>query len=171
MDYSQYVVKTLIAGAMKLGPIIVMIGLGYLVFIKLPFVFFRRGMKMAKEEKLPEFPRIEPKIERPQPKVERRQEKPQERREPPKQERRQEKTERPKPAPEQKASLSSPEEIFEFKPGQSFTMDELKKKHRELLKGCHPDRVAALDPEFKKLADRRSKEINAAYEKLKSKAV
>lgn len=32
----------------------------------------------------------------------------------------------------------------------------------------HPDRVGGLDEEFKKLAEKRMKEINAAYEQLRS---
>jgi DnaJ-domain-containing protein 1 len=34
----------------------------------------------------------------------------------------------------------------------------------------HPDKVAGLAPEFQALADRRMKEINAAYEAVKQRS-
>jgi DnaJ-class molecular chaperone len=34
----------------------------------------------------------------------------------------------------------------------------------------HPDKVVGLAPEFQALADKRMKEINAAYEVLKSRS-
>jgi DnaJ like chaperone protein len=46
----------------------------------------------------------------------------------------------------------------------------LKKRYFELLKQNHPDRVASMGPDFKKLAENNTKEINKAFETLKKKA-
>ena len=39
--------------------------------------------------------------------------------------------------------------------------------YRKLVQQYHPDKVANLAPEFRELAERRMKEINAAYQRLK----
>lgn len=64
----------------------------------------------------------------------------------------------------------SPEALFNIKPGENFTQEELKKKYRELLKQHHPDKVASEGTQVRKLADKKTQDINSAYEKLKSKA-
>jgi DnaJ like chaperone protein len=51
-----------------------------------------------------------------------------------------------------------------------MTQSDLKKRYFELLKQNHPDRVASMGHDFKKLAEKNTKEINKAYEKLKKKA-
>ena len=63
----------------------------------------------------------------------------------------------------------TPEEIFNIKGGQVFSESELKKRYFELLKQNHPDRVASMGEDFKKLAEKNTKDINDAYEKLKRK--
>ena len=70
----------------------------------------------------------------------------------------------------EKSKDISAERIFEFSEGQSFTKEELRKKYHELLRQNHPDKVALLSPDFKKLAEQKTKDINTAYEKLKKKA-
>jgi hypothetical protein len=45
--------------------------------------------------------------------------------------------------------------------------DEISQAYRRLAQMYHPDKVAGLGPEFQVLADKRMKEINAAYEVLK----
>ena len=47
-----------------------------------------------------------------------------------------------------------------------FTLEELKKKWRELSKKYHPDKYATLDVDLQKLAEDKLKEINEAYEYL-----
>ena len=49
-----------------------------------------------------------------------------------------------------------------------FTPTELTKAYRAAIKLNHPDKVAAMATEFKVLAERRSRMINQAYEKLRS---
>ena len=44
------------------------------------------------------------------------------------------------------------------------TMEEIQKAYRRKIMQYHPDRVEALGPEFKKLAESRTREINRAYE-------
>jgi DnaJ-class molecular chaperone len=44
---------------------------------------------------------------------------------------------------------------------------EISAAYRHLAQMYHPDKVAGLAPEFQILADKRMKEINAAYEALK----
>jgi DnaJ-domain-containing protein 1 len=41
--------------------------------------------------------------------------------------------------------------------------DEIVRKYRHKIQRCHPDRVAGLAPEFLRLAEERTKELNAAY--------
>ncbi|RLC29636.1 MAG: hypothetical protein DRH37_07130 [Deltaproteobacteria bacterium] len=46
--------------------------------------------------------------------------------------------------------------------------EEIKKAYRRLANKYHPDKVSYLGPEFQSLADRRFKEIQAAYQALMS---
>jgi hypothetical protein len=64
----------------------------------------------------------------------------------------------------------TPEEVFSFQSGEKFNQTELKKRYHQLLKENHPDRVASMGPDFKKLAEKKTKEINKAFEALKKKA-
>ena len=176
----QYFVKTMIAAVMKLGPIVLFALGGYLLFIKLPFLFLKKSMQDQKQKlqeenkglslvqektvasatpvKKPQEKPLRQELPPPQAKQEKKQE----------QKRTEEKKEQPK-RPEAKPSLSD-EEILGFKPGQSFTQSELKKRYVELIRQNHPDKVATRGPDFKKLAEKNTKEINQAFEKLKKKA-
>ncbi|HXH30611.1 MAG TPA: J domain-containing protein [Bacteriovoracaceae bacterium] len=64
----------------------------------------------------------------------------------------------------------SPESVFELTPGQAFSKSELKKKYYDLLKMNHPDKVASLGQDFKVLAEKKTKDINSAYDRLKNRA-
>ncbi len=44
------------------------------------------------------------------------------------------------------------------------TVDEIRQAYRALMGQYHPDKVATLGAELRDLAERKSKEINAAYE-------
>ena len=44
------------------------------------------------------------------------------------------------------------------------TVDEVRQAYKILMSQYHPDKVASLGDELKALAERKSKEINAAYE-------
>lgn len=63
------------------------------------------------------------------------------------------------------ASTKSPYEVLGVGPGASLS--DITAAYREQARKNHPDRVANLDPEFRELAERRMKAINAAYEELK----
>lgn len=181
MSYDQYVVTTFIKAGEKIVPVVVSIVVGYFVFIKLPFWFFRQTLKDVRkmhpeEDHLPKFPE-EPKIMRLEDKIRRDNEelkKEQQRFQKPKSE--EPKKERPKqeqkPPPKKPAAETGPsaESVFEMKPGEKFTQEQLKAKYRELLKQSHPDRVASMGPDFRKLAEKKTKELNDAYDKLKRKA-
>jgi len=52
---------------------------------------------------------------------------------------------------------------------RSATPEEVKKAYRQLANKYHPDKVAHLGDEFKNLAERRFKDIQNAYQELKSK--
>ncbi len=137
------------------------------------------------EDNLPKFPeeakvmRLEDKIrrdaeelkkeqqKREQPKTERRKE---ERKEEPRKEKKKEEQKKEPPKRPAAEVGPSPESVFELIPGQKLSSSELKSRYHELLKQSHPDRVASMGPEFKKLAERKTKEINEAYSKLKKKA-
>lgn len=47
-----------------------------------------------------------------------------------------------------------------------FTTDELRTAYRQQMSQYHPDKVSSLAPEFRELAESKSKEINRAYEML-----
>jgi hypothetical protein len=57
-------------------------------------------------------------------------------------------------------------ELLGLKPG--FSQKELKTAWREAVRMNHPDKVAALSAEFKALAEKRTKKINQAYERLRT---
>ena len=59
---------------------------------------------------------------------------------------------------------SSPHQILGVQPGA--TKDEIQAAYKRLAKQYHPDRVASLGEEFRHLAERRMKVINAAYQAL-----
>ena len=46
--------------------------------------------------------------------------------------------------------------------------EEIRTAYRRLVQQYHPDRVVTLAPEFRDLAEERMKEINAAYQELKT---
>ncbi len=193
MDYGQYVMVTMMKAGTKIVPFVVSIVVGYFVFIKLPFWFFRSTMRDARkadpEFDLPKFPeeakvmRLEEKIKRDAEEMKKEQQRFQQqnksqkkeepkkeykKEEPKKEEKKEQKQEPPKrPA----ADLGpSPESVFELLPGQKLSASELKSRYHELLKQSHPDRVASMGPDFKKLAEKKTKELNDAYQKLKKKA-
>jgi len=49
----------------------------------------------------------------------------------------------------------------------SASEEEIKTKYRELVKKYHPDKVSHLGAEFKELAEKKFKEVSAAYERIK----
>lgn len=61
-----------------------------------------------------------------------------------------------------------PYEVLDVRPGAS--QEEISAAYRRLVQQYHPDKVANMAPEFRELAERRMKEINAAYEQLKRRA-
>jgi DnaJ like chaperone protein len=58
-------------------------------------------------------------------------------------------------------------DILEISPNASN--DEIKSRYRDLVKKYHPDKVQHLGAEFKELADKKFKEINSAYERIREK--
>ena len=200
MDYSLYVAKTFAVALTKIGPVAGFIIFGYLIFIKLPFLVFRNSLRSSRsyevaparmQEEYKEnynvkdynnFLRRQSRLESSG--LQKTEEKKSEKKEEPRQEKKESKEgpkqqahgerrqkERPHSPPrEEKTGISPEESIFQFSAGQRFTKNELKKRYRDLLKQSHPDKVAALGEDFKKLAEMKTKEINSAYEKLKPKA-
>lgn len=184
MDASQYYITTITNAVTKIGPIVAFLVAGYFIFVKLPFWFFLKNMNITKksfEEKLPQdfqkdysvenykdFQRRMKLVAPPKAEEKRKEEKKEDKKEEKKQERRKEspRPERPRPVFKEQG----PEDIFGFKKGESFTKEDLKKKYYELLRMNHPDKVANLGNDFKTLAEKNTKEINKAYDKLKSKA-
>ena len=56
-------------------------------------------------------------------------------------------------------------EILEV--SESASMDEITSAYKKKIRQYHPDKVDSLGPELKKLAEKKSKEINAAYNTAK----
>ena len=69
-----------------------------------------------------------------------------------------------KPAPRLPSSGPSPHEVLGVDPGAS--REQIRRAYQEKIRQYHPDRVATLGPELREIAERRSKEINAAYREL-----
>ncbi len=65
----------------------------------------------------------------------------------------------------QREKVKTPHEILGVP--TNATDEEIKKAYKKKALANHPDRAAGLDEEFKLLAEKRMKEINAAYEVLK----
>ncbi len=64
---------------------------------------------------------------------------------------------------------SSPKSAFEVLGITSTaSKEEIKAAYYHMAQQYHPDKVATLAPEFKELAERRMKEINAAYKELQT---
>jgi preprotein translocase subunit Sec63 len=66
--------------------------------------------------------------------------------------------------PQSKLKSQTPYEILDIEPTAS--REEIAKAYRKMAKKYHPDTVADLAPEFRELAEKRMKAINAAYELL-----
>ncbi len=65
----------------------------------------------------------------------------------------------------ERGPLLNPWEVLGVRVGSRE--DEVIAAYRRMAQMYHPDKVANLGPEFKELADRKMREINAAYEALK----
>lgn len=184
MEPSQYYITTLTNAAVKLGPWVGYIIVGYFLFFKLPFLLALRNMRAGKQNlQVDETPKLDQTYKK-DTSVEdykdfQRRMKIEERKASPKQEKAQEqKKQGPRAETKQQSAqarkpelkMVTPEQIFELRPGEVLTKEELRKRYHELLRMNHPDKVASMGPEFKKLAEQKTKDINTAYEKLKSKA-
>lgn len=182
MEPVEYYIKTLTAAFKTIGPLVAFIVGGYFIFVKMPFLLFRKSMdeqkkKVAEENKdvlkvekytVEDYKKFQSTMKQLNGKPE------EPKKEQPKQEKKEEpKKEQPKkerPAPRPSPAAKSPEEVFNLKPGESLTQSDLKKRYIELIKQNHPDRVASMGQDFKKLAENNTKEINKAFEALKKKA-
>lgn len=200
MDPSNYYITTLTNAFKTLAPYIAFLVGGWFIFIKMPFLFLKKSMdeqkkKLEEDNKKPELPaekysvenylefqrklrlmngEKEPEKKKEEPKAEKKTERKQQQYQQQQQQQRarEQQSSQKKEAPRrpQEPSIQSPEEIFNFRPNETFTKSELKKRYFELLKQNHPDRVASMGPDFKKLAEKNTKEINKAYDRLKLKA-
>lgn len=66
----------------------------------------------------------------------------------------------------ERPSVGAAREVLGVSPDASKS--EILSAYRKMSRMYHPDRVEGLGPEFKELAERRMKEINAAYRELKN---
>ena len=194
----EYYVTTLTNAFKNLAPYVAFLVGGYFIFIKMPFLFLKKSMddqkkklheenkdlQVTKEEKytVDDYMAFQRRLklmnggqEKP---GEKKKEGPREERKTERQKdqksfnQKEQKREQKKEAPKRPAEPTgqSPEEIFNFRPGEVISKSELKKRYFELLKQNHPDRVASMGQDFKKLAEKNTKEINKAYDRLKNKA-
>jgi hypothetical protein len=63
-----------------------------------------------------------------------------------------------------KNETASPYTILDIPPNATF--DEIKKAYRKKIMEYHPDRVASLGPELKRLVEEMTKKINTAFAEL-----
>jgi Pyruvate/2-oxoacid:ferredoxin oxidoreductase gamma subunit len=202
MDPATYYATTLTNAAKNLGPIILYLIAGYLIFIKLPFMLMMKVNKENKPKVEDDFkgPKLENKpgfkppqdtkikldsmshTERMQQRAKeideqiKRKEKEREeerlRQEKKKAERdnakaQEEAEKKSKEAAKNAPPLTAAAKVFDFKLGEEITKKELKKRYHKLLRENHPDKVAE---DKKTLAEKKTKEINSAYEELEKKA-
>ena len=71
---------------------------------------------------------------------------------------------RPPPDAPRKRDAGEAREVLGV--GPDPTREEISAAYRKMARMYHPDRVEGLGPEFRELAERRMKEINAAYREL-----
>lgn len=64
--------------------------------------------------------------------------------------------------PEEKDISTSWHRILEVP--QSASADDIAKSYKQKIRQYHPDKVASLGPELQELAEKKSKEINTAYD-------
>lgn len=190
MEVANYYITTLTTVFSKLLPLFIFLVGGYFVFVRLPFLFLKKSMdtqkKKLEEEKqvlsvsearkdytvedYKEFQRKIKLMKNEMPKLEALNHTSEKKKsDGPKTEQKTEQK-KDKPAPRTPLKAPSPEEVFGFKSNEPISKSELKKRYFELLKQNHPDRVASMGQDFKKLAEKNTKDINWAYEKLKNKA-
>jgi DnaJ-domain-containing protein 1 len=67
-----------------------------------------------------------------------------------------------KPSPKTQAENGI--EVLQLSP--NATMDQIRKAYLTAIKQYHPDNFAGFSPEFRQLAEEKSKQINLAYKKL-----
>jgi hypothetical protein len=194
MDPVNYYITTLTTAFKNIAPVLAFIIGGYLIFIKMPFLFLKKSMDQQKKkidesnsvptekytlENYKEFQKtmklINGSTKTDGPKSQSNSKTDHQKNESKNKQQNFDKNnskEERKGAPEKplRAETQTPEEIFSIKPGEQMTQSDLKKRYFELLKQNHPDRVASMGHDFKKLAEKNTKEINKAYEKLKKKA-
>jgi DnaJ-domain-containing protein 1 len=74
----------------------------------------------------------------------------------------------PKPTPENETRQVDPieEACRVLQLNRPFTTDELRAAYRQRMSQYHPDKVSSLGPEFRELAESKSKEINRAFDLL-----
>lgn len=179
MQMLEYYAKTLSTAGGKIGSLIAFLIMGYFIFFKLPLLFFVRNMKKSKEElgiKNEEPAATPPQkaysvedYERFRNRKKRMDALPANEKAAPKKEEPLRLGDGTKKTEERSKDFA--ENIFELRQGATISKEELKKKYHELLRQNHPDKVASLSPEFRALADKRTKDINDAYNKLLKRAV
>ena len=56
-----------------------------------------------------------------------------------------------------------------LKISSNASWEEISAAYRKMVQMYHPDKVASLAPEYKEIAEKRMRSINAAYEQLERK--
>jgi DnaJ like chaperone protein len=65
--------------------------------------------------------------------------------------------------PQTDASVPAWHETLQVAPDASI--EEIRRAYRSLMSQYHPDKVASLGPELRELCERKTKEINTAYDR------
>jgi DnaJ-domain-containing protein 1 len=60
------------------------------------------------------------------------------------------------------------ESLDTLKVGKNASSDEIRKAYLYAIRNYHPDKFEGLPPEFRKLAEEKTKEITTAYNRLKN---
>jgi uncharacterized short protein YbdD (DUF466 family) len=133
-----YLIGTLFKAFIKLAPLIAFGVAAYFLFIKFPFLFLKKGLQEQKDQ----FKDGEKKSFETQ------------------------KYSKPEKHEQPKSHKKTDRELFGYKENEVIDPKELKKRYLELIKKNHPDKVDSMSEDFKKLAEKNTKEINEAYKRL-----
>jgi hypothetical protein len=75
-------------------------------------------------------------------------------------------SEAPPSKPTTASDLAATFAVFGLQPGAFF--DEVSAAYKKLAAQNHPDKVAQMAPEFRELAERKMRELNAAYDQIRA---
>ena len=82
---------------------------------------------------------------------------------------RQRRADTPPPPPSSRPAPSAQEDYRILGISEQSSDEELERAYRKLMSQYHPDRVSGAADEFRELAEQRTRSINAAYDRIRTR--